>query len=261
MQIHSIVILGAGNVATHLSAALQDAGYEIACIYSRNLTNAKQLAAKRGALATDQITKIPAYADLYIVAVTDTAISEIIGKLTFSPKVLVHTSGSTGMDIFEERYCNYGVFYPFQTFSKDVEMDFQLVPMCIEGSNNKVKVALTEVAAKITPKVHYLTSPQRQLLHLGAVFACNFSNYFYTLANHFLAENNIPFSLLHPLITETARKACVSTPEEVQSGPARRQDMGIISEHIALLAKHPEMQKLYEMCTQQILSMYAPIKV
>lgn len=65
-----IVLIGAGNVATHLAAALQENGYPIAGIYSRSSQAAETLAAKIGCIPFTDFLHLPE-ADIYLYCVKD----------------------------------------------------------------------------------------------------------------------------------------------------------------------------------------------
>ena len=59
-----IVFIGAGNLATHLSAALRAGGHDIVQIYSRTMASASALAARVGAEPTDSIDSVCRDADV-----------------------------------------------------------------------------------------------------------------------------------------------------------------------------------------------------
>ena len=94
----------------------------------------------------------------------------------------------------------------------------------------------------------------RQQMHVAAVFACNFSNYMYTLADDVLQRNNLPFSVMKPLLEETLRKACSNGPERSQTGPAVRGDREIIASHEAML--DGERFDIYRTVSNAILKRY-----
>ena len=105
-----IVMIGSGNVATHLSLALKNAGYIISQVYSRNIKNAKVLAEKCDTEAIDNSSKIDNNSDLYILAVSDKAIANLISEIDFTDKNVVHTAGSVPLNIFSENIKQFGVF-------------------------------------------------------------------------------------------------------------------------------------------------------
>jgi predicted short-subunit dehydrogenase-like oxidoreductase (DUF2520 family) len=249
-----IVILGAGNVATHLAWALKDIGHEICQIYSRTQLSAEFLAQQ---IDTDYCISLEhlKQADLYIYALSDNALEAVISEVNIRSGIHIHTAGSVNMNIFEAKFEKFGVFYPLQTFSKDKELDFTEVPVFIEGSNMAVTDTIFELAKSVTNKPFLATSDQRIRLHIAAVFACNFSNYFYTLASDILKSDSIPFDILQPLILETASKIETLAPLDAQTGPARRNDTETIERHLEMI-KDEDLKKLYSVLSTQISERY-----
>lgn len=252
---NGIVILGAGNVATHLSIALKDAGYSIKCIYSKTIYAARELASKVDAHYTNELSHIPVEADLYIIAVKDEVIMEIVNQLHLKYGIIVHTAGSISMDVFKSRFENYGVFYPLQTFSKSRKMDFSDIPICIESNTPTLQEKLIGLAKCLSKSVHVLDSEQRKKMHLAAVFACNFSNHMFSIAAEILKQSDISFDLLKPLINETTQKAMDNEPEKAQTGPAVRNDQDVIQKHLEMLKDNPYFEKIYRFVSESIYNM------
>ncbi|HET6990142.1 MAG TPA: DUF2520 domain-containing protein, partial [Bacteroidia bacterium] len=101
--------------------------------------------------------------------------------------------------------------------------------------------------------VYHLDSRQRQAAHLAAVFANNFTNHIYAIAEDLLNEHKLPFDLIRPLIDETAVKVMDVSPAAAQTGPAIRNDKTVMKTHLALLKKHPDLKKLYSEFSKGIL--------
>jgi predicted short-subunit dehydrogenase-like oxidoreductase (DUF2520 family) len=251
-EIRQIVILGSGNVATQLSVVLKRAGLEILQVYSREIKHAKTLAKKLGTGYTDDLKSLNASADLYVLCVSDDALFDVINNISIKNSMVVHTSGTTSINIFESSFSDYGVFYPLQTFSKDKEIDFSNIPICIEADTNMNDMKLATLAKKISENVQLINSDQRKALHVAAVFASNFTNYFYIIADEILAEKELSLDLIKPLITEVALRIHDSKPKDVQTGPAKRGDDLIVKAHLDFLNSHPEYQKLYKLISTQI---------
>ena len=225
----SILIIGDGNVASHLYQAFLKADAVIVTkINSRNLTD------------------IP-NADVTIIAVSDDAIAEVSSNIANS--LVVHTSGSVAMTSLKNKG-RKGVFYMLQTFSKNKIVDFSEVPFCLEAENEKDYILLELLANLIGKKIYAINSEQRKALHIAAVFVNNFSNHMYKIGSDICAENNVPFAILEPLIKETASKIETLSPAEAQTGPAIRKDQRTINEHLALLNK--QQQEIYTTVTKSI---------
>ena len=245
----NIILLGSGNVATHLGIALKNNNYTIVQVYSKSIENAKVLANKLDAQFTNDLSKLKS-ADLIIVSINDDAISNVITQIKNT--AIVHTSGSIELNIFKEQFSNYGVFYPLQTFNKEVDVNISEIPFCIEGNSLEFEKQLIEIAKALSNNVVKMNSQQRKQLHIAAVFACNFSNHMYSIADDLLAKKNIDFKILLPLIRQTITNLERNRPKEVQTGPAKRKDTAIIQEHIATI-KEKEIKELYQKITTNII--------
>lgn len=242
-----IVIIGAGNVATHFALALSQAGMPPTQIWSRTMESAQKLAERVGSRATNCLDDIIADADACIISVKDRYVRDIADRVCRErPKtVFMHTSGSVGMDVFDGLSDNCGVLYPMQTFSKDKTLDFKKIPCFVEGNNEASRETIMKLASTISDNVHYMTSDDRKWLHLAAVFACNFSNACYVVADGMLRRNGLDFTVLRPLIEETVRKLGTLAPIDAQTGPAVRGDQNIMDSQAAMLADNESLQKLY----------------
>ena len=252
-----IVIIGAGNLATHLSFALQEAGQEIVQIFSRTAISASELADLLKVPFTTHTDEIVADADVYFYAIRDDALESLL-QLPFAPDAIhVHTAGSVSMDVFVGKKSNYGVFYPLQTFSKNKQVDFKIIPVFIEASSPEVESTLFKIAHAVSEQVYKTNSEQRLKLHVSAVFACNFVNHLYHIASEIVKSADLPFEVLKPLILETAQKVMQLSPEEAQTGPAKRNDRGVINKHLDVLGdEQPSLKKLYQDLSDMILNQY-----
>lgn len=251
-----ISFIGAGRVAHHLAAVLSQ-NHQIVQIYSRTLEHAQALASQVAAKATANIAELEPDVDLVIIAVSDQAIAEVIQQLhaQFTDVLIVHTSGSTDIQVLAEVHARAGVFYPLQTFSLAREVDWQATPLFVEAVQPQDQAQLIQLANSLSSHVYAYTSAQRLSLHLAAVFACNFSNYCYDMAKQIVDAKQVDFSLLYPLILETAHKAVQHEPKQMQTGPAMRGDQNILNMHQQMLedAKREDLKKVYNLMSQQIL--------
>lgn len=230
----NVAMIGRGRVATHMSKALLKAGHGVVSVNSRTLE------------------KLPQDADVYIIAVKDSALQDVIRQLTNLLKtkndapLIVHTAGSMPLSVFEGYAENGGVFYPMQTFSMEREVDFREIPLFIEGKDKRIR----ELAESISEHVYELSSDDRKYLHLAAVFACNFTNHCYTLAAEVLEKKGLPFDVMLPLVDETARKVHELHPHEAQTGPAVRGDENVMNAQAALL--DGRNKEIYELLSKSI---------
>ncbi len=252
-MMRKIILIGSGNVATHLGAAFYNSGIEVLQVWSRHLENAKELANKIESEGIDDYSKLRDDADGYIISVKDDAMLSVLEAFPFSDKMLIHTAGSVSADLLKPYAVRYGVFYPLQTFSKAKGVDFKQIPILLEASDNVLLEEMEEVATLISDNVKAVTSEQRRYLHIAAVFACNFTNHLFAIAEDILGENDLSFDFLRPLILETATKAMIHSPKIVQTGPAARKDVEIVNSHLEMLSDNPELQNLYELLSKRIM--------
>ena len=245
-MIKKVVIIGAGNVATHLSKAIKNAGFQILQIVSRTENSARALGTLLGVPFTSSEGELNKEADLYIVSVKDDAITEALR--TFTPPtdaLIVHTAGSVSMEILKDFSSNIGIFYPLQTFSKAKDVDFSQIPLYIEANNKDKENELLLFASTFSTRAKLVNSENRAKVHLAAVFACNFTNNLYSIASEILEKAGLTFEDMIPLITETTEKIKSIPPRKAQTGPAIRRDSKVIEKQLnALEGREKEIYKL-----------------
>lgn len=250
-----IGFIGSGRVATHLAFKLHQQ-HQVVQIYSQNYDHAEKLALHMQADAIHDLNEFNQDLDVLIISVSDQAIETVaqqLAQLNFRG-LIVHTSGSTHLNILSEYLNRVGVFYPLQTFSFDCAVDWNNTPLFVEANSESDIYLLTDLAGEISSKVYQYSSEQRLSLHLAAVFACNFSNYCYDMAKHIVDEQQVDFALLYPLILATAKKATQIDPKHAQTGPAMRSDDKILEMHQYMLkkSKSTELSHIYEMLSDGI---------
>lgn len=248
-----IVLIGAGNLATHLGKALHAAGHDMVQVFSRTMQSAETLASLLDAEPLTDMAQVRDDADVYIFSVKDSALEQLVSQLCGGEKkVFLHTAGSMPMSVFRGKTLHYGVLYPMQTFSKQREVDFSIIPCFIEANDEFALKQIEGLAGQISHRVYQLSSEDRKYLHLSAVFACNFANHCYAASQELLQQHGIPFDVMLPLIDETAAKVHGMTPKEAQTGPAVRYDENVIGKQIRLLENQPYFQKIYDCMSKSI---------
>ena len=243
----NIILLGSGNVATHLGIALKNSNYTIVQVYSKSIENAKKLAKKLDAQFTNNLSKLKS-SDLIIVCINDDAILSVLSQIKNT--AIVHTSGSIGLDVFKQKFTNYGVFYPLQTFNKEIDINISEIPFCIEGNSLEFEKQLIKIAKALSNNVVKMNSQQRKQLHIAAVFVNNFTNHMYSQGKLICDEHKVPFEILYPLIEETAKKIQLISPNDAQTGPAKRNDQQTIQNHLENL--NSQQQEIYQLLTKSI---------
>lgn len=244
----SVTILGAGNVATHLFKAFYASGeVEVRQWYNRSLDKIQSY--KNLVDTVDDLSQLKE-ADIYIISVSDDAVSEITQQLPFSDRLVVHTSGSVNVYDMDKKN-RRGVFYPLQSFTKSSKMDFKQIPICLETLIKADYKILKKLASTISLTVKRINSDQRAALHLAAVFVNNFTNQLYRVAHEITESTGAEFDLLKPLILETANKVQELSPYRAQTGPALRNDKKTIKRHLNLI-ENQQHQAIYKLMTQAI---------
>lgn len=243
-----VTIIGSGNVAQHLiSAVLEAENIQLLQVAARQAASVDFLIDSQK-IVTDYSQLLEA--DLYIIAVSDSAIAEVSAQLPFSDRLVAHTSGTMPIDALSPNN-RTAVFYPLQTLSKTKSVDFKKVPLCLEAENQTDLDILTTVGNAISDQVYFINSQQRKSLHVAAVFVNNFSNHLYSIGEEICKEGNIPFDILKPLIAETAEKINHLDPKQAQTGPAIRGDQNTIDAHLQFL-KNSNFKNIYSILTKSI---------
>lgn len=243
-----ITIIGSGNVAQHLIKAFSASSLvEIVQAFSRKKEALTSLLEPEKIVTDFSALK---EADLYIISVSDNAIAEVSSQLPFDNRLVVHTSGTTSIDVLDSKN-RKGVFYPLQTFSKNKAVDFSIIPVCLETENQDDYKILEETAKSISNAVFAISSEQRKALHVAAVFVNNFTNHLYQIGQEICEEHQVPFEVLKPLIQETAEKIQTLNPSDAQTGPAKRHDSLTTGAHLDFITNENQ-KNIYKILTQSI---------
>ncbi|MDX9847161.1 MAG: DUF2520 domain-containing protein [Tenuifilaceae bacterium] len=251
-----IVLFGAGNVASQLGKSLVAIGHGVVQVVGRSEENAKKLAGELQCDFSTDVNRVDRSADMFILAVPDSVIADIVKEIGPLQGLIVHTSGSTPMEVLSAVSPRHGVFYPFQTFSKHRDINLRDVPFCIEADNANDFAVLSELAKSLGGNPVEMDSRQRQMLHLAGVFSCNFVNHMLAISQMLAEENEFDFKLLKPLVVETIEKALAGNPLDAQTGPAVRGDSETIKKHVALLSRiDDDLRDLYLALSTSILNL------
>lgn len=233
-NINKVSIIGSGNVASLLSKRIQRAGKDITHIYSKNYENAHRLATTINANACRNMSELALDTDLIIIAVSDDAIPIVSQELGFVSCPVVHTSGIVDMDILENNSESYGKLYPLQSITKHTS-DHVVIPICICSNDADFESSLQTFTNRIFDKTIKVDKDNFPVIHLSAVLVNNFTNFLYAQAYNLMEDNNIEFDILKPLIEETVARLSHNLPQEMQTGPAKRNDIKTMQKHHSLL--------------------------
>ena len=246
-----IVLIGSGNVAFHLAKAFSEAQIPISQIFGRNTTELQKISEQ---FSIPFSTETLADADLYIISVSDSSITEVSSLIKNKNVLVAHTSGSVSREALSGNY-RKSVFYPLQTFSKSKNLDYSKIPFFIDAENVNDEEILKNLASKISKNVMLANDEKRKYIHLTAVFACNFVNHLYARAKEISDSQGIPFDYFLPLIDETTQKIHELEPKLAQTGPAVRNDEKVLKLHESLLTDEEKL-KIYKTLNESIKKMY-----
>lgn len=251
-SIKDVTFIGSGNVATHLALALHSTGVTIRQVLSREYDHAALLASRVGAQPIDRADRLKPSADAYILAVNDDALYDLDLDLRLPDALVLHTSGSTPMEVLRHISPRHGVVWSPQTFVRDFAMDYSRLPLCIEADSPQSEQAIADLFSPVTAHIHRLDFEQRRWAHLAAVMVSNFGNAINALAQDLMQQRGLDFGMLQPLAEGTVKKINHGPLWPQQTGPAARHDEKTLDAQRRLLANEPQLLKLYNLLTDII---------
>jgi predicted short-subunit dehydrogenase-like oxidoreductase (DUF2520 family) len=251
-----VVLIGAGNVAHVLGRTLKQAGHCIVSVWNRDQQKAGQLAQELMATVVEKPEQLPQDADLYILAVSDYAISELVGSFNINKGILIHNAGTVAIDVLAPAAKKYGVLWPMKMIRTSMTTlgDCTIV---VDGNDDDTRHQLEQLAGQLSARVTQADDATRQKMHLVAAISSNFTNHMYHQAADYCKNMGIDFSLFYPLIESAAIQIQTAYPGDVQAGPAFRGDNATIERHRALLTGNPGLLRLYDEVTLSIREKFA----
>lgn len=247
-----VVIVGAGNVATHIGRAICRC-HEVLAVCCRTLEHASCLANELGARVLTDIRLLPP-SDICLIAISDNEIENISTTMPSTDGIVVHTSGATKMSVLQN-HKHSGVIYPCQTFTREDKLDFAKVPLFVEASDDATREILINFAKSLSSMVAYADSQDRARLHVAAVLASNYTNRLLCLAHDYMERQGLPFDMIRPLVEQTIHKAFSMNPYDAQTGPARRNDTQTIERHLQLIDTE-QLRCVYKLLSDDIIKAY-----
>lgn len=252
-RIKNISIIGSGNVAAVLGRLLHKNGYRIIQVVSRNATAGKGLAEELEAAYVDFSGTPDSEADMFLIALSDAAISTCFSFLSGFHKLVVHTAASVPMVVLKEVSDHYGVIYPLQTLRKETTIQSE-IPFFYCANSTENEIAIKELLYTISENVSHASDEERLKYHVAAVLVCNFTNHLYALAASFCKDESLEFSRLKPLIEETALRLRNADPSQLQTGPAVRKDHETMQKHLELLKSRTDIYELYKTISSSVMN-------
>lgn len=246
----SIAFIGAGHVAWHLAQLFFKNGVQIESIASRSIEHAESLAQKVNSKAYSIDTILMNSVDFVFLCVPDDVISDLVTKINPGRYCVVHTSGATDINALE-KFENRGVFYPFNTFNKKIEISLEDTPILVESPSHAQQ--LMDLAKNISKLPILYNSEARLRLHIAGTLANNFVNHILATSRKLMNDNGQDFGLLHALIQKTLNNSIFQNTKNAQSGPASRNDLMTIEKHLDFLRKNSDDPEMYRVITNSIL--------
>ena len=149
---------------------------------------------------------------------------------------------------------NYGVLYPLQTLTKDFDVNFKKVPLLVNASSSFFLEKLTSFANILSDVVLDCNDEDRGVIHLSAVYVCNFVNVMLQIGDRLLENKGFDVSIFESLVKETVDKAFALKPQNALTGPAKRGDIETIERHKTLLNDSIDEKEIYELLTNYIIN-------
>ena len=251
-----IVIVGSGNVATVLGKVIHNAGHTIVQVLSRNENHAKELAkifnCSSGSFKSTEYKE----ADIYLLAITDTALYHLDQHFHLRNKLVVHTAGSVSKEVLKNVSSRYGIIYPLQSLIKINDGRDPEIPLLVDGNNDDTKKNILEFCKTFSENITLADDGERLKFHVAAVLVNNFTNHMFAMAEEFCKLENIEFEKLYPLINETVNRIQYHSPQSVQTGPAIREDIYTLGKHLQILSAHSDLKYLYLKLSESILKLH-----
>ena len=274
----SIAIVGAGSLATFLSAALNDAGFTITEIIARDTpqsrSHARALAARVGART---VTTRSAGLDTTLLwfCVPDREIrgsasalaghlstraaahkknrvpSKVPSKVPNKVRFAFHSSGallSRELEPLRKAGIAVASVHPLMTFVAATHPSLTGVPFAMEGDHAATQVA-RQIIRKLEGESFSLPAARKAAYHAWATLTSPLLLAFLVTleeaarAAGFTRKDARRKSL--PIIRQTLANYSRLGPAKSFSGPLIRGDAGTVAQHLAALKKHPGPREVY----------------
>ncbi|MFM7664766.1 MAG: DUF2520 domain-containing protein [Bacteroidota bacterium] len=182
--------------------------------------------------------------DLYLIAVQNDAIDHVIAELPTHRPVFVCAG------FHRSSLSHVGYLYPLQSIHVNRMPRMEEVPILIDASEELGKVG-ERFLSSIGATSHRVTTEERLHSHLAAVFINNFG-YFILKEGFELGNKVLPTEMFLPLLHKTVENAL--SQEDLQTGPARRNDRLMMEEQLRMLDTiDASMANLYRHISQLIV--------
>ncbi|MEN9340434.1 MAG: hypothetical protein RIQ62_1746 [Bacteroidota bacterium] len=247
-----IALIGSGNIATFYATRWQAAGHSIVQVISPTEAHAANLANALACPFSTDLLDIVQDADVYLLAVKDDVLLSLQNNQHLHNQFVIHTSGSLPSDLFIDTAAVSACLWPVYSIQKDNLTQIENIPLVASCHQEEAIPQLRLMASAISEEIYTLNDQQKEIAHLAAVFANNFTNHLLGIANELLVGYNIPKKLLEPMTRATIEQAFRMNPFDLKTGPAIRNDEKILQKQGRQLVEHPLWQHIYEAMSTSI---------
>lgn len=253
-----ITIVGAGNLAATLAAALLRAGYPIDAVVARSggssLRRANLLARKLGAAA---IAASHAQIDSDVVwfCVPDGQISRaarsLAGKGAWKGTIALHSSGALTSDelsALRQRGARVASVHPLMTFVRGSRPSFAGVPFAIEGDTPAVRLA-RRIVKDVRGQPFPIKKRDKAAYHAWGTFASPLLTALLATTERVAVTAGVhrrtAKQRMLPIIAQTVANYAARGAAGAFSGPIVRGDADTVTKHLRVLQQTPLAREVY----------------
>lgn len=242
-------VVGCGNVGTQYSRMWIQAGHQLHQVHFRSMPQGP-IEWLNHNVENVSLNAIAHEVDAVLLAVTDDQIS-IIAQSIPMDTFIIQPSGT--FDLHQLAHPNKATLWAIYSIVRKATIDFQKVPFAIETTSTKAFEILHALMNTVGAPLYTTNQKQREMAHLTAVLANNFTNALYQKALDLLHANQLSGELILPIIAQTTSRLSALPDPTLQTGPARRGDYNTLIKHMELLKEDPQWKGLYQTMSDIIL--------
>lgn len=259
-----VAVVGYGKLGRVLVRALIKARYRITSIIDSLEINDKWLGSHE-IICTNRVEDIAEDTDFVFICVNDDLIPEIGRKISnevrfLKPITIAHTAGSMPSTVIPAGLgakVSRLTWHPTQTFTGDEEPNhFRKICITMDGDTSAVEIG-SQIARRLGSFAVEISPGNRDLYHLGCVFASNFLPVLFGNSMEMLIKTGMTkkeaYHCLDPLIRSTMKSIKRKGISEAITGPVARDDQKTISRHKIAISESPHTIALYEVLNEELL--------
>jgi len=239
----NVGLLGTGNLATLFAREIQKNGQYRLLVQGSTPEKTEAFCQ----IHRTEALEIPGPVDFFLVTVQNDRIDSVVAKLPQHIPIFICAG-------FHQSVCeNVGYLYPLQSIHRACLPDIEQIPFLMD-----VPIAFRDLGRGFLESmginIQIVTAEERRKCHMVAVLLNNFG-YFLFKEGLQMTPPSLDPSLFTPLLQQTLTNALSNG--DLQTGPARRNDQGMIQAQELLLGEHsPHLLPLYQLISEQIRKKY-----